>query len=201
VRPIWHNYLFGGSATQDLTATFAQDFTRSDQTLTTTEYLVHTLEDSVRSHPPSFPPGQSTVTIDIPTQIPAAVREIDDPDSVHKMEYTDYSEVPGNLAGGIGKNEATCPVGAQPSNQADARIATGSATVTANGDGTYTVMPSIMFEVRDTVDFCPGNCGGMLAQRLTVPMSRYEASGISGDVPFTVRFAAPALIGAYDDSE
>jgi hypothetical protein len=55
--------------------------------------------------------------------------------------------------------------------------------------------------VIDTLDFCPGNCGGRLAQILTVPLSRWEASFISGDVPFTVRFPAPVLTGAFDDAD
>jgi hypothetical protein len=58
------------------------------------------------------------------------------------------------------------------------------------------VAPSIIFTVEDTIDFCPGNCGGSLAQTFgkTVLMSRYEASGISGDIPFKVTFSQP--IGA-----
>jgi len=199
VRRVFHDYIFGGSGMQDLTAEFADDFTKSVDTLSTTQFLNKALEDSVRANPPAFPPGASMVTIDIPTQIPDAVNAIDDPNGDHKMEFTNYTEAPGLLAGGIGKNEAACPVGAQPSGDNDARIATGTADVSSNDDGTYGIVPHITFEVIDTVDFCPGNCGGALAQYLTVPMSRWEASGISGDVPFRVTFAAPSLIGAYDD--
>jgi OOP family OmpA-OmpF porin len=47
----------------------------------------------------------------------------------------------------------------------------------------------ISYTIRDTVDLCPGNCGTTLEQQATVPMSRWEATGISGDVPFTVKFA------------
>jgi hypothetical protein len=35
----------------------------------------------------------------------------------------------------------------------------------------------------------------------TVQMSRWEASGISGDVPFTVNFQGPSLIGAYNSED
>ena len=45
----------------------------------------------------------------------------------------------------------------------------------------------------DTVDLCPGNCGssiGVINEQLaTIPMSRLEASGVAGDVPFTVDFS------------
>ena len=53
-------------------------------------------------------------------------------------------------------------------------------------------IPAVRIEVRDTVDFCPGNCGDRAAQAATVPFSRWEASGISGDVPFVTEFDAPA---------
>ena len=46
----------------------------------------------------------------------------------------------------------------------------------------------IDYTVRDTIDLCPGNCGTELEQLATVAISQYEATGISGDVPFTVRF-------------
>jgi len=39
----------------------------------------------------------------------------------------------------------------------------------------------------------PGDCGTWAEQIATVPLSQFEATGISGDVPFTVDFPAPAL--------
>jgi hypothetical protein len=43
--------------------------------------------------------------------------------------------------------------------------------------------------VKDTVDLCPGNCGSDAEQVATVPISWFEATGISGDVPFWVEFS------------
>lgn len=85
-----------------------------------------------------------------------------------------------------------------PSNVEDSRTAAGTATGTRNSDDSINVNPDITFTVVDTLDFCPGNPGGSSAQEVTVPLSRYEASDISGDVPFTVVFPAPALVGDYD---
>ena len=48
------------------------------------------------------------------------------------------------------------------------------------------------FTVKDTIDLCPGNCGASTEQVATVPMSQWEASGVAGDVPYTVTFAPPA---------
>jgi hypothetical protein len=45
------------------------------------------------------------------------------------------------------------------------------------------------YEVFDAVDFCPGDCGSWLEQRVTIPMSRLEASGAAYDQPFKVEFS------------
>jgi outer membrane protein OmpA-like peptidoglycan-associated protein len=68
------------------------------------------------------------------------------------------------------------------------------ATLIRNPNGSITVTPTLHFHVVDTVDLCPGNCGsgpsqGVINEQLaTVPMSRLEASGVTGDVPFFVDF-------------
>ncbi|GAA4709182.1 eCIS core domain-containing protein [Phytohabitans rumicis] len=49
------------------------------------------------------------------------------------------------------------------------------------------------FVVKDSIDFCPGNMGGMLASTITVPLSRLEASGMAFAVPFEVRYDGPVL--------
>jgi hypothetical protein len=108
------------------------------------------------------------------------------------MDFAIINEIPGNIAGGIGKNQLTTPVGAQPAPFDDSRTAVGTATVTKNPDGTMTITTNITFTVKDTIDLCPGNCGATVEQTATRPLSWLEASGVSGDVPFTVEFAAPA---------
>jgi hypothetical protein len=109
------------------------------------------------------------------------------------MNFNVIGEIPGNIAGGIGKDQAANPVGATPSPQDDARIAKGSVTIFDTGKDLM-VMPDINYTVKDTVDLCPGNCGSSKEQIATIPMSVWEATGISGDVPFTVDFPAPALL-------
>jgi hypothetical protein len=108
------------------------------------------------------------------------------------MDFDVINEIPGNIAGGIGKNQASTPVGAQPAPFDDSRTATGTATVTRNADGSMTITTDIHFTVRDTIDLCPGNCGAVVEQTATRPLSWLEASGVSGDVPFTVNYTAPS---------
>jgi hypothetical protein len=191
VVPLWSQYLFGGAPVQDLSGQFGSDFANSATTSSTTDFLADSLKTSLEASPPSFPPGVTTVTVDIPSRIGAAIAEIGNQNSAHPMDFNVIGEIPGNIAGGIGDNQASCPVGAQPSPQDDDRTAVGSATVTQNSDGSLGVSTTITYTVHDTIDLCPGNCGASIEQVATVPMSRMEASGVSGDVPFTVTFAAP----------
>ena len=109
------------------------------------------------------------------------------------MDFSTIGSVPGNLAGGVGKTQTTCSVGATPSPADDARILSDvTATLIRNPNGSITVTPTLHLRVIDTVDLCPGNCGsdvGVINEQLaTIPMSRLEASGVAGDVPFTVDF-------------
>ena len=106
------------------------------------------------------------------------------------MNFNYPSDIAGNLAGGIGDNQTACVSGAQPSPFNDERRATGIATVIKDAAGNLTVYPLINYTVKDTIDLCPGNCGTSKEQIATVPMSQFEATGISGDVPFTINFSA-----------
>jgi hypothetical protein len=83
--------------------------------------------------------------------------------------------------------------GAIPSKKPDARYAWGTVKVTRSDGGKLIVVPSITYNVEDTVDLCPGDPGNILVQQITVPFSEYEATGISGDVPFHVEFPAPDI--------
>ena len=192
VVPLWHTHLLGGSKPQDLSGKFGADFTKSKSTKATTDYLVGELEADLTKTPPAFPPKTSKVTVDIPSHISGAIKNIDDPAGIHQMNFNIPGEVPGNLAGGIGKDQLTCKAGAQPSPFNDERLAKGTAEVTKDAAGNLSVVPSITYTVKDTIDLCPGNCGTSLEQIATVPISQFEATGISGDVPFTVEFPAPS---------
>jgi hypothetical protein len=191
VVPLWNQYLFGGSSPQNLSKQFGTDFTSSSTTANTTNFLVNSLRTNLQSSPPSFPSGVNTVMIDLVPRIGSDIANIGNPSSPRVMDFNVIGEIPGNIAGGVGKTQLSCPVGARPSPFDDDRTALGTAQVTRNADGSLTVVPSITYTVKDTIDLCPGNCGASLEQVATVPMSRMEASGISGDVPFTVEFPAP----------
>jgi hypothetical protein len=171
---------------RDLTEDFGKDFFESRTTAETTDFLLREIKAKLTSSPPSMPPGGS-VKLDIPTLVPTAVAAIDNPGGPHEMNFNYPGEIPGNLAGGIGKDQASTLIGANPSPQNDARIAKGDVTVHDAG-ANLMVVPEFSFTVKDTIDLCPGNCGTEREQAATVPMSRWEATGISGDIPFTVDF-------------
>lgn len=196
VVSLWHDYLSGGSGLQDLSSRFGSDFTHSATTADTTDFLVRRLRASLIATPsvPAFP-GMPVDFVDIPSRIGPDIAAIGTAGDVHEMNFDVIGEIPGNIAGGIGANQAACPVGARPSTQDDSRTASGTAHVMRQADGSALVMPFINYTVRDTIDLCPGNCGsgeGLINEQLaTLPMSRCEASGIYGDVPFVVNFPAP----------
>lgn len=196
VVPFWDTYLGSGFSTggdpnvRDLSAQFGTEFTSSKTTARTTKFIFDQLEASLKSSPPAVAPG-TTTTIDIPSRIPAAVAEINSPTGLSQMNFNHPEETPGNLVGGIGLDEASCRVGAQPSPQDDARLFRGTAQVTRNADGSLTAVPDITFEVHDTIDFCPGDCGNELERCATFILSRLEASGVSGDIALKAIFPAP----------
>ncbi|CAG0953429.1 hypothetical protein METP3_00349 [Methanosarcinales archaeon] len=192
VVPLWREYLWGGSPPKNLTADFAKDFTNSPTTKKTTAFLYDELKKSFTAKPP-FVPQFSNTYIDITTQIPTAIAALGDPASRDQMNFNIPKDIPGNLAGGIGKDQLACPAGAQPSPFNDERLAKGMVRVVRTSGPDLIVTPSINYTVKDTIDLCPGDCGTALEQIATVPLSQFEATGISGDVPFTVEFPAPFL--------
>ncbi len=194
VVPLWREHLLGGSSPKNLTSRFALDFTNSRETADTTRFLLTAMRASLQASPPTFPTGTNTVTEDFTSRLGPDLRAIDDPNSPEQMNFAIPGEVAGNLAGGIGKDQTTCRAGAMPSPFNDERAARVTATITRQPNGDLLVQPSITFTVRDTIDLCPGDCGTEFEQLATVVISQFEATGISGDVPFTVEFAAPAAL-------
>jgi len=124
-------------------------------------------------------------------ELPQEVKDLEDPASPRRMDFSHAGEAPSIVAGDLGKDQTAHSIGAQPSQQDDRRIASGKATVTRNPDGSLTIRVHAHFVVLDTVDMCPGNCGGTDEQIITRPLSWLEASGISGDVPISIEFDAP----------
>jgi hypothetical protein len=102
---------------------------------------------------------------------------------------TDFANpftIPGNIAGGIGSSDAGMD---------SRRITWGQVSfdITDLPFGKLVNIEVILgFEVKDAIDFCPGDCGAILEQSLaTIKMSRLEASGEAYDVPYVVRFTGP----------
>src|SRR5262249_35541266 len=135
VLPLWDAYVGGGSPPRDLSSTFGADFTASPTTRTATAFLMRELRASLAASPPAFPPGVTTVTVDIPTQPPPAIAALGAPASPNQMNFNIPSDIAGNIAGGIGKDQLTCRAGAMPSPFNDDRTATGTAVVTQTGAG------------------------------------------------------------------
>ena len=194
VVPLWAAYLWGGSPPKNLTADFGKDFTASPTTTNTTKFLVGELRKDIEINQTALMGGAATVTIDFTPRLPAALAEIDDPAAPipPQMNFNIPADIAGNVAGGIGKDQTSFPIGAKPSPFNDSREAVIKATLTRNADGSLTVAPAIKYTVKDTIDLCPGDCGTSAEQVATVPLSRFEATGLSGDVPLIVKFDAPA---------
>ena len=190
VMPLWSEYLLGGSPPQNLSSKFGADFAASPTTAVTTKFLVDALKRNLTASPPTFPAGLSATVIDLKTIIGPEISEINTSGAKNEMNFNFPSDIAGNIAGGIGDNQTTCMSGAQPSPFNDERLATGKATVIKTGSGDLHVFPFINYTVKDTIDLCPGNCGTSMEQLATVSMSQFEATGISGDVPFTIEFSA-----------
>jgi hypothetical protein len=192
VVPLWREYLWGGSSPKNLSADFGKDFTNSPSTKKATNFLYEELKKSLAAKPPPVA-LYATAVLDIAAQVPKAIAALGDPKSRDQMNFNIPKDIPGNLAGGIGDDQTTCPAGAKPSPFNDERHAGGTVSVTRLSASELTVTPIITYIVKDTIDLCPGDCGTFLESVATVPLSQFEATGISGDVPFTVEFPAPFL--------
>jgi Domain of unknown function (DUF4157) len=190
VVPLWKEYLSGGSDPKNLTADFAKDFTNSPTTKKATTFLTDELKKKFMATPPTV---SVKSTQDLDALIPTATAALNNPLDPNRMNFSFPRDIPGNLAGDIATDQTACPAGAKPSPFNDERKARGTVDVTRKSATEVVVTPNIAYTVKDTVDLCPGNCGTKLEQVATVPLSQFEATGISGDVPFTVEFPAPAL--------
>ena len=174
---------------QDLTAVFAADFTAAPTTVDTTAFLLQELRNDMEAnHAAGRLPNQALPRFE------AARNAINTPNDVHEMRFALKDGVAGNLAGAISPGQRGVAIGALPSPVEDLRaVDLQIPHLEPNPDGSFTVTaPSLEFVVQDTIDFCPGNCGGTSEIELaTIPLSRFEATGLSGDVPFVIRFPAP----------
>ncbi|HYO87678.1 MAG TPA: hypothetical protein VER79_03465 [Candidatus Limnocylindrales bacterium] len=190
---LWRQHIFGGSGPQDFSAKFGPDFVKSPTTKVITSRLTEALKAELEANPPAFPPGVDTITIDLASRIAGPMSRLETPGRL-LMDFNIVNEIPGNIAGGIGKTQISQQVGAMPAPFDDSRAAKGTATITRNPDGSLTAVVNVHYTVQDTIDLCPGNCGADMEMIATRPLSWLEASGVSGDVPFTVDYDAPPEI-------
>jgi len=204
-EPLFRKYVFSPGPAGDISAEYGSDFGSSRTTRYVSEQIHPLVEADIESNPPTFRTPANWVTVDYETDPGKdSLKQQFNQLATNGLVYTDPFEVPGLIAGGVGTNQGFCNVGANTSGaQEDSRSARVSAQVFKNTDGSMIINPIVNYTVVDTLDFSPGNCGGFFAQHLgnTVQMSRWEASGISGDVPFTVNFQGPSLIGAYNSED
>ena len=203
VVPVWQMWFDGGTTLQNFTARFGADFATDPVTVQVSERLGRRLPsqldgDKLQALAASATPGVAVSLLPAlpPDFLRATTDKLEDKTSPLSMDFDFIGTVPGNLAGGVGKTQRSCQVGAKPSPVDDGRqLSNVMATLVREPNGSITVTPTFRFHVVDTVDLCPGNCGSKLGtineQLATIPMSRLEASGVSGDVPFTVDFASP----------
>ena len=192
VVPLWFTYLNGGSAPIDVSADFGADFTASTTTAQATKFLVDELRKDIKANPAGLPTAPGTVVKDFTPRLAPALAKIDTPKGPQEMNFNKIADIAGNVAGGIGKDQTKFPIGAKPSPFNDSREAKIEASLTRGVDGSLTVAPAIKFKVKDTIDLCPGDCGAAAERVATIPLSRFEATGIAGDVPLIVEFDAPA---------
>jgi hypothetical protein len=108
---------------------------------------------------------------------------------IRTINYTDpHIRIPGNIAGGTGVM-GTGSSDAGP----DLRLFTGSVRISRTraspgGPEVRSAVVNLQLQVIDAVDFCPGAPGGTVAQQVTIPMSRLEATPTEPtyDLPFHV---------------
>ncbi|WP_157237937.1 DUF4157 domain-containing protein [Desulfobacter curvatus] len=180
VVPLWEAYLYGGTSQLDLSGSFGNDFMRSQTTVRMNSIVTAELSRTIN------PRLQLPNEIDIPSRIPTLISQMNNSTHTNAMDFNVIGEIPGNIAGGIGQQN--CSAGARPSTVDDRRDIEGSASIVRNSPSTVTVFPNMFYVITDTIDLCPGNCGADIEQIATLPMSWLEASGVSGDVPFIVRY-------------
>ncbi len=191
VVPLWDQYAWGGANPQNLSATFAKDFTASKTTKATNGDIQASITLKLRASPPTFPRAKNTVTVSVGSVIPGHIRALGDVKNAMRMNFDQIGEVPGNIAGDVGKDQLACKVGAKPSPFNDLRTLKGNLKIDLDpASNELTVTPQLKYLVKDTIDLCPGDCGAFKEQAATVSLSRWEATGISGDVPFSVEFDA-----------
>jgi hypothetical protein len=198
---LYSKFIYGGSPTVEDASAGAGEFTSSETTAYVTRMMVtDVMVGLMMDRNNAFTNAQSAPGV--PTLVPVSAAQragVDTQQSKYALNFCGLG-LPGVLAGGIGKTQTTGNLGADTSAATnDFRDAQGQfmviPKVVSKDEVVLTVIPLVQFHVTDTIDFCPGNPGDWKAQYLTVPLSQWEASGISGDVTFQLDFPAPPVLG------
>ncbi|MEA2525388.1 MAG: hypothetical protein QOF73_2615 [Thermomicrobiales bacterium] len=179
VASLWDQYLNGGAAPQQISNPGIIDaFATTGVTTDVMEKVADAAQASLESQP----------------QLPDGIRPLDQVVAPGRLlaladdlVFTNPVSTAGHIAGGIGNQAGS--LGAKPSFINDSRAINGAAEIKTLPDKRRQVTVRPRVTVVDTIDFCPGDTGSGLEENLTVPLSRCEATGVSGDVPFTVTFS------------
>ena len=188
VIPYWSLYLRGGASSQlNMSPVFGADFAAHIVSQHAAHYLTINLQTYLRRAATTLFVGPGPWTIDFSTVLAREIAHLETTGHPQVMEFAPASTIAGLFAGGVALTQSSCAAGLVPSSFDDHRSAKVVATVIRLPRG-FLVIPRIEFRVEDTIDFCPGNCGTGAALLATVLLSRLEASGVSGDVPFLVDY-------------
>lgn len=101
------------------------------------------------------------------------------------LDFGNPFTIPGNIAGGVGKAPEQQPP--------DTRSVSGVVFVKQINDPcgrlkSLEVRTVLDYNIKDTIDFCPGNDGAVLEKVLTIPLSYLEANGWAYDIGISVNF-------------
>jgi hypothetical protein len=225
--PLWMMYMNGGvKETIDLAdfdASFITAFAKDNTSQWAANEIVNNVQEYFNNHTGVLPKSTPLV-FRLNDIISERLRLFDDYTSKKRLNFSGIGTIPGNLVGDFGppEDETKNPYGHTPSKQNDSRKVSGAVTVNpilkrgfdlppTNRDSNkeYELHYDIIFEVFDTIDFCPGGAGNSRdrnekepnelikmihplfasEQDLTVPLSRLEASGLVGDVPVKIKYS------------
>lgn len=197
---VWDNYLDSSLSLPRPTRNFAGSgeivtgFTKHHKSVEAEKEIV-TESGKALSGSASLPAPGSATTIPVTAAMPAATlrKRLNDKSDKMGLAYdSPATTIPGNLAGGIGEGGAP---GNTVAVDKDTRDVDGSLQLSLDTAGTsLTITPQLTFNCHDTVDFCPGNLGNLIAKAETVPMSILEATEgrfgpvFAADVPLNVSY-------------
>ncbi len=199
-RGVWENYLDDTLSLPRPTRSFAgggeivAGFSSHHKSVEAEKEIVTTAGKALNSSALLPAPG-TTKSIPVTDVVPAATlkKRLNDKADPMGLRYdSPATTIAGNLAGGIGAGGAPGDTIALDPNTRDVD---GALQLSLDNTGTnLTITPQLAFNIHDTVNFCPGNLGGLIGRAETVPMSILEATEarfgpvFAADVPFNVNY-------------